>query len=160
VAATSYSIVARARTEAPASTVFALLKHGATWPHWTMFSTFQLERPGRDEPFGVGAVRVFKTSVSKAREEIVELVPGRRLSYVLLSGFPVRNYRACVDLEPAADGATTIVWRTSFDAKYWGTGWFWRWFFGRVIQRCAKDLASGARDPRVIALTGAHPETS
>ena len=86
MAARHYSIVVRARTEASASTVFALLKDGATWPHWTMFNAFRLERLGRDEPFGVGAVRVFITSVSKAREEIVELVPNQRLSYVLLSG--------------------------------------------------------------------------
>jgi hypothetical protein len=152
MAARRYSIVAQAHTEAPASTVFALLKDGTTWPHWTMFSAFRLERPGRDEPFGVGAIRVFITAVSKAREEIVELVPNQRLSYVLLSGFPLRNYRASVDLEPGADGATTIVWRASFEPKYPGTGWFWRWFIGQALQRGAKDLAAGAKDPRMIAL--------
>jgi hypothetical protein len=155
-----YSIVARACTEVPASTIFALLKDGTTWPHWTVFSGFRLERPGRDEQFGAGAVRVFTTPVSKSREEIVELVPGQRLSYVLLSGLPLRNYHACVDLERAANNATTIVWRASFEPKYPGTGWFWRWFVGRVIQRCAEDLASSARNPRAIALLCTQAKTS
>jgi hypothetical protein len=43
--------------------------------------------------------------VSRAREEIVELIPDRRLSYVLLSGYPFRDYRADVDLEPQAMAA-------------------------------------------------------
>jgi hypothetical protein len=56
----------------------------------------------------VGAIRVFITKVSRAREEIVELIPDRRLSYVLLSGYPFRDYRADVDLEPTGDGGTVI----------------------------------------------------
>jgi uncharacterized protein YndB with AHSA1/START domain len=154
VPAKRYSIVAKARTEASASTVFALLKDGSTWPRWTMFSAFHLERPGYDEPSGIGAVRVFTTPFTKAREEIVELVPNRRLSYLLLSGLPLQNYRAEVDLEPLGGGATMIVWRATFETKYPGTGWFWRWLLGRVIKRVAEDLASAAHDSRIGGRVG------
>jgi uncharacterized protein YndB with AHSA1/START domain len=149
-----YSIVARARTEAAASTVFALLKDGSTWPRWTIFSTFRLERSGRDELSGIGAVRVLTTPLGKVREEIVELVPNRRLSYAFLSGLPLRNYLAEVDLERLRDSTIMIVWQASFEAKYPGTGWFWRWLLGRVIKRVAEDLASGANDPRVAGVIG------
>jgi hypothetical protein len=97
-------------------------------------------------------MRVLTTPLAKVREETVDLVPNRRLSYVLLSGLPLRNYRADVDLEPLGDGAIMIVWRATFEKKYPGTGWFWQWLLGRVIKRVAEDLASGANDPRTARL--------
>jgi hypothetical protein len=135
-------IVATARSKASAALVFALLKDGETWPRWSMFDSFELERSGAAEPMGLGAIRVFRTSASCAREEIVELIPDRQLSYVLLSGFPFRDYRADVTLEPR-DGGTEITWRASFAPKYAGTGWFWRAFMTSVLQKVATQLARG-----------------
>jgi hypothetical protein len=149
VRARAICVAATARSRAPAAAVFALLKDGTTWPDWTMFDAFELERPGNEEPMGLGAIRVFSTALSRAREEIVELVPDRRLSYILLSGFPFNNYRADVDLSPRADGGTSIDWRASFEAKYPGTGWFWRLFMTAVLRKVASDLASAA-DARAL----------
>jgi hypothetical protein len=137
-------ILATAHSSAAPTAVFALLKDGSTWPAWSMFDAFELERPGRAEPYGVGAIRVFITKVSRAREEVVELVQDRRLSYVLLSGLPFRDYHADVDLVPAADGGTTISWRATFDAKHFGLGWFWRLFMTRVLAQTAGQLAAAA----------------
>jgi hypothetical protein len=97
-------------------------------------------------------VRVFTTPFAKAREEIVALVPNRRVSYRLLSGLPLRNYRADVDLEPLGDRAIMIVWQASFETKYPGTGWFWLWLLRRVIKRVAEDLASGSNNLRIAGL--------
>jgi hypothetical protein len=74
---------------------------------------------------------------------VVEVVPGRRFSYALLSGLPLRGYRANVDLTPA-DGGTTIHWRSSFTPKVPGTGWIFRWALGTFIQRCVDGLAAHA----------------
>jgi hypothetical protein len=137
-------VLARAQSKAPPSTVFALLKDGTTWPDWTIFDAFELERPGKEEPMGLGAIRVFSSALTRAREEIVEFVSDRRLSYILLSGFPFTDYRADVDLSPRADGGTSIDWRASFEAKYPGTGWFWRLFMTAVLRKVASDLASAA----------------
>ena len=137
-------VQATAQSKAPPSAVFALLKDGATWPDWTIFDAFTLEREGRDEPMGVGGIRVLSTALTRSREQVVELVPDRRLSYVVLSGFPFRNYRADVDLTPNAGGGTSIAWRASFEAKYKGTGWFWRFFMTAVLRKVASDLAAAA----------------
>ena len=123
--------------------VFALLKNSASWPQWAGFDAFELERPGADEPFGVGAIRVFITKVTRAREEVVELTPNRRLSYVLLSGFPFRDYRADVELEPVASG-TLIHWRAGFEAKQFGLSWFWRLFMTQVLKSVSARLAAAA----------------
>jgi hypothetical protein len=132
-----------ARTSADAATVYSLLIDGKTWPTWSPLESFELEAeaPGGGE--GLGAIRVFRTGRSVSREEVVELVPDRRFSYALLSGLPLRNYRANVDLTPI-DGGTVIHWRSSFTAKVPGTGWMYRWALGKFIQRCVDGLAAHA----------------
>ena len=138
------TVSAVATSKGPPATVFALLKDGTTWPDWTIFDAFTLEREGRDEPMGVGGIRVLSTALTRSREQVVELVPDRRLCYVVLSGFPFRNYRADVDLTPNEGGGTSIAWRASFEAKYKGTGWFWRFFMTAVLRKVASDLAAAA----------------
>jgi hypothetical protein len=144
-----------ARSRGGVETVYELLRAGETWPTWSGLGSFELERAvpavagdgaaesGAGAQEGVGAIRVFRTGPMTSREEIVELVPGRRFSYVLLSGLPVRGYRADVDLTPTADG-TSIRWHSTFEAKLPGTGWFYRWFLGRFIRQTAEGLAAYA----------------
>jgi hypothetical protein len=140
------TIEVTARSTADAGTIYRLLADGGTWPSWSPIGSFALERPGTPPPEGVGAVRVFRTGRVTSREELVELVPGRRLSYVLLSGLPLRGYRADVDLTPAGDG-TVIHWRSRFTAKVPGTGPLYRRALARFIQRCADGLATHAAAP-------------
>lgn len=131
-----------ASTSADPAAVYALLADGATWPAWSPIGSFALERPGPDGGEGVGAIRVFRTGRTTSREEIVELVPDQQLSYVLRSGLAVRDYRADVELTPAAGGGTTIRWRSSFHPKVPGTGWLYRYALTRFITRCAEGLAA------------------
>jgi hypothetical protein len=140
---------AQSKTSAAPARVFALLKDGSTWPLWGPFKSFELERPGHTDPYGVGSVRVFATRVTKTREEVVELVAGRRLSYTLLSGLPFLDYRADVDLEALPGGGCSIRWRSSFRAKQMATGWFWSWLMTRTLRTVAAQLATGAADPTI-----------
>jgi uncharacterized protein YndB with AHSA1/START domain len=142
-------VAATATSRADPGKVFGLLKDPVTWPRWSMFKSGELRRAGRGDRLGVGAVRVFRTPTSCAVEEVVEIIPDRRLSYV--SEFPFRDYRADVDLAPLPDGGTSIRWQSSFDAKYPGTGWFWRMVMNRVLKNTAEKLAAGAEDPAIVA---------
>ena len=144
-------VAAMATSRADPGTVLRLLKDPVTWPRWSMFTSGELQRAGHDDRLGVGAVRVFRTRTSCATEEVVELVADRRLSYVLLSGMPFRDYRADVDLAPLPDGGTLIRWQSSFDVQYPGTGWFWRMVMNRVLKHTAEKLAAGAEDPAIVA---------
>jgi hypothetical protein len=132
-----------ARSSADAKTVYSLLVAGKTWPTWSPLDSFELESeaPGGGE--GLGAVRVFRTGRTVSREEVVELVPDRRFGYALLSGLPLRDYRARIDLTPV-DGGTVIHWRSSFAPKVPGTGWIYRRALGTFIQRCVDGLAAHA----------------
>jgi hypothetical protein len=75
--------------------------------------------------------------VDDPREEVTEFEPPSRYGYRLLSGLPVRDYRAQVTLSDAADG-TEIHWHSEFDARFPGTGGLVR----RSLQRVVRDVAS------------------
>ena len=143
-----------ATTTADPATVYALLRDGASWPSWGPLDSFELERPGADEPEGVGAIRVFRARGVTGRDTIVELVEDRRLSYAHRSRLPVRDYRADVDLEPTADG-TAIRWVSTFEPKIPGTGRLMR----RALDGFVADLARGLAS-RATALAGAGGQPS
>lgn len=109
-------IDATATSEAPPSAVFALLLDVSTWPDWGDWETAELEQPGSPDPNGVGAIRSF-TGKARTREQVVAVEPDRHLAYILLSGIPIRSYRADVRLRPTASGGTTISWHSTFRSK-------------------------------------------
>lgn len=134
--------VTKHSTAAP-DAVFALLADGSTWPRWSPIEAFELEQPGDPPPEGVGAIRAFRRRRTTGRDQIVEILPGRRLGYVSLSGLPVRNYWAHVDVEPDGDG-TTIRWQASFAPKVPGTGWLLERGLRRFLCECAAGVAARA----------------
>ena len=144
----------RATSTADPATVYALLRDGAGWPTWSPIESFELERPGAEEPEGLGAVRVFRSGRVTGRDEIVELVPDRRFSYAHTSNLPVRDYRADVDLEPTAEG-TAIRWVSSFDPKVPGTGWLLRRGLDGFVAQLTRGLAGHAS-----ATAAGRPTTS
>ena len=149
------TVRASAASTVPPEAVYPLLKDSSTYPVWGMVGSYEMERPGREEPHGLGEIRVLKTWPFVAREEMVEFVPNRKVSYVLLSGFPMLNYRGETTLAPLAAGGTRIDWVSTFDAKYPGTGWFWRLFMSWVLRNMVRDLATGAADRAIRPLAAA-----
>jgi carbon monoxide dehydrogenase subunit G len=137
-------IAGTARSTAPPDVVYALLKDPTTWPAWSPMDAAELDRPGADEPYGVGSVRALTRGRVRGLDQVVELEPGKRFSYLHLRGLPVRDYRADVDLTPVAAGGTEISWRATFRAKYPGTGWFWRLGLQRMVRQMASGLAGYA----------------
>jgi hypothetical protein len=145
-------ICIEAVSRANPSDVFRLLRDGSTWPQWSLFDDFQLEREGSADPLGIGAIRVFSTRVSKAREEVVEVIRNRRFSYVLRSGLPLNDYRADVDLIPMPCGGTTIRWQSTYYPRQRALSWFWRWFMTKILRDVGRQLARAAEDPELVAL--------
>ena len=124
------------------ATLFALLRDPATWPQWSFIDRFALERPGIGERDGLGAIRNFRTGPVLAREEVVELTPYSRFGYALLSGLPVHDYRANVDLIPMDGELTLVRWYASFRPNIPGTGWAMRIFLRDVLVRSVRALAA------------------
>jgi uncharacterized protein YndB with AHSA1/START domain len=138
-------IAAEATTEAPPDAVWALLGDRSTWPSWSPLGSHGVERPGADgTPDGLGGIAWFVTGRHRVREEIVEREPPRRLSYALLSGLPLRDYRAVVELTPVGAG-TRIRWSSTFVPQRRGTGLIYRPALGRIIRRTVTGLAAAAQ---------------
>jgi len=78
------------------------------------------------------------------REEIVERIPERRLSYTLLGGLAVRDYRADIDLEAVPTGGTRIHWHTTFKPKVPGSGWLYRRALDKATTQFTEGLAHHA----------------
>ncbi|CAA9512875.1 MAG: hypothetical protein AVDCRST_MAG69-2588, partial [uncultured Solirubrobacteraceae bacterium] len=107
------------------------------------------ETPGPDEPQGVGAVRVLRADRMRNTEEIFAYEPPARLAWVVLkSTLPVRNLRSEVQLTEIPTGGTEIWWRSSYEARIFGTGWM-------LDKNLRLFLADGARRLAVRAETGA-----
>lgn len=143
--ARSQHVEIEVRTCGDPATVYGLLRDGASWPVWSPIESFELERAGADEPEGIGAIRIFRRGRMTGRDQVAELVADRRFGYRHLSGLPVRDYRATIDLEPEpGDGGTRIRWQVSFLARLPGTGRLLRRGVRRFVDDCARGLAAHA----------------
>ena len=136
-------IQVEAHSSAPLEAVFSIVADGARWPTCTPLGSFTLERFDADGNEGPGAMRVFSTGPFRTREQVVEVTPPRHFSYVMVSGLPIRNYRADIDLEARPDG-TLLHWRAAFEAKVPGTGWLFRSYLKRFLQQSATGIAAAA----------------
>ncbi len=128
----------RRTTAASPAAVWRLLGDSSTWPSWTPIDSFELERAG--DASGIGEIRRFKTGRVRVREEIVERQVERRLSYGLLSGLAVRDYRADVDLAARSSGVE-IRWHTTFSARFPGSGRLYRRALAKATQQFVDGLA-------------------
>jgi hypothetical protein len=63
---------------------------------------------------------------------------------VLLSGVPARDYRAEIDLTPAAGGGTDIRWHTTFTSKIPGLGGVIRKRLDKITREFVDGLAAHA----------------
>jgi Polyketide cyclase / dehydrase and lipid transport len=98
---------------APPEVVWPLIADVRTWSEWGSWSASGYEAEGDPAPHGVGALRRLVRRPVVTRERVVTFEPGRELGYRLLSGLPLRDYRASLRIDP--DGAgTRIRWQATF----------------------------------------------
>jgi predicted ester cyclase/uncharacterized protein YndB with AHSA1/START domain len=134
----------RASSSAPPEQVWALLADVRTWPGWAGFDAAAVEQGA-----GVGEIRRFRSGRRTTRERVVALEPPSRFAYELVSGLPIRDYRAEVTLAPAPGGGTQIRWRSSFEPQMPGTGALLRARLEAFVGRAARALATAAAAPQV-----------
>jgi uncharacterized protein YndB with AHSA1/START domain len=134
---------------APPAVVFATLLDRSGWPAWSGHDAFEPVQPGTAGPYDVGSVGLLRSGRRVMREQIVEVVPDRRIGYTLLAGLPLRPYRADFDLTPVGEG-TEVRWRASFDAPP-GFGWIYVAALRRFTRRLLDGLARQVRDGAAAA---------
>jgi hypothetical protein len=142
----SYKVTAR--SSAPPARVFELLADATSWSRWAgpVIAHGSWEQEGNPAPGGVGAIRKLGRWPMFGCEQIVAFEPPSHHAYAMLSGNPVRNYRADVSLEPDGDG-TLIVWSATFEPRILGTGRLIAEIYRALIGSFARRLAAYA-EPR------------
>jgi hypothetical protein len=142
-----YAFSAEATSSATPDALFELLSDATVWKDWAgpLIRESFWEREGTPPPGGVGAIKRLGGKPIYSREETVAYERPKRYSYRILSGQPVRSYRADVDLTPV-DGGTHITWAGRFEPKIPGTGSFMRWYLGRIVAGFTRRLAAYAED--------------
>ena len=130
---------------APVETVWRLLEDADTYARWGAWDESGYDRPGDTSPHGVGAIRRFRTGRITSVERVVEVEVGHLLVYDLISGLPLRNYRATVTLaeDTSAGGSGTIIrWGSTFDRTLGGIAL--RPGLRRLYRKVGAALAAGA----------------
>ena len=139
------AFVVHAHSPAAPDAVFDVLADSTRWSEWAgpLIRRSSWEREGSPETGGVGAIRRLGSARVFSREQIVEYDRPGHLAYVILSGQPVREYRADVALTPSA-GGTDIRWEATFWPRVPGTGRFVRWYLAKIVGGLARNLAARA----------------
>ncbi|HET9727988.1 MAG TPA: SRPBCC family protein [Acidimicrobiia bacterium] len=135
-----------AHSKAKPDAVYALLADATAWPKWAgpIIRTGEWERTGDPPPGGVGAIRKVGAWPIYGREQIVVADrPNHHHAYTMLSGNPVRNYRADVHIEPDGDGSV-ITWQADFDPLIPGTGGMLAAVYKRLMGNLAKRVGAYA----------------
>jgi hypothetical protein len=134
-----YTIDVSATSSASPEVIFEHLAQAETWSVWGPFPKAVRSaraRAGDEDPNGVGAIR----KIGPAREEVVTYEPPTRYSYTMVTGFPMRDYRSDVTLEPR-DGGTAIRWQGRFEPKIPGTGPLTRMILTALLGKLASGVA-------------------
>ena len=140
-----YSFSAEAMSAASPDALFAMLADATGWKQWAGWFVRESfwEREGTPAPGGVGAIKRLGGKPVYSREETVAYEPPTHYAYRILSGQPVKAYRADVDLTPV-DTGTRIRWSFRVEPKVPGTGAFMRFYLGRIVAGLARRLAAYA----------------
>ncbi len=115
------SVEAEGTTRAGPEVVWSLVANANTFPQWGPWNDGGY-RPPSTGPSKEGSIQWFRygrrtTSV----EQILEVDEPRRVAYTVVSGLPVKNYRAEVTLTPTSSGGTSIRWAASWDKTLLGS---------------------------------------
>lgn len=107
-------------TSASPQAIWRYLSDLRTYREWGIWDDVSVEC-GEAASQPVGTVRRMRVGSRVVREEIIASERDKRLAYRLISGIPVRNYRA-ETLIQATDLGSEITWHASFSALIPFTG--------------------------------------
>jgi len=132
---TQLHVEAEGTAEATPQVVWALVADAGSYCRWGPWSASGYQSPGDEALGGAGAIRWMRYGRTTTVEKVLEVENGRRITYTVVKGIPVRNYRAEVTLLPAG-ARTRIRWAASWD----------RTLAGRIVHRKLRSLY-----PQIVA---------
>ncbi|MET9214647.1 MULTISPECIES: SRPBCC family protein [unclassified Nocardia] len=99
-----------------------------------------LDQPGTRERQGVGAVHLLRLGPLGIREQIIELVPGERMVYRVVSGLPVRSHVGTIEFQEDPRGTKVRYTMESVPSLPVPGG-----LVRAILQRMTTTMVQGAR---------------
>ena len=128
----------------PPQRVWDVYTDHAGWKEWAGFRNSYLEADGSPDKNGSGAIRVFDGGLGmRAREEVVDFEPPKRMTYRLLGWSPLKNHRGEVLFESEGEG-TRITWRCQIESRIPGLGGPMQRFITGIFRKALDGLARHA----------------
>jgi uncharacterized protein YndB with AHSA1/START domain len=121
--------------QAAPEVVWELVANADRYHEWGPWSASGYQSRA-DHADGPGVIRWMRYGRTTTVEKVLDAEKDRRLTYTVVKGIPVRNYRAEVALSPEGEG-THIRWSASWD----------RTLPGRIVHRRLRAIY-----PRVVSL--------
>jgi hypothetical protein len=128
-----------AHSKAPRSQVWAKLADLEGWHEWGPWTETRLDGDMRTM---VSERKRLTGKPYVMKERVLAMEPPERFQYELLSGLPVKNYRATVTLTDAEGGGTDIHWASQFDAPWPIFKGLWFGAMLKVIRDVSERLAA------------------
>jgi uncharacterized protein YndB with AHSA1/START domain len=129
---------------APPEVVWPLVANAASYAEWGAWNGSGDRDLGGRASGDAGTTRWMRYRNTTTVEQVLEVDPGRRMVYTVVSGIPARNYRAEVTLTPTEVG-TDIRWTAEWD----------RTLLGRIVHRTLRSFY-----PQMMGLLVAAAERS
>ncbi|HYB89035.1 MAG TPA: SRPBCC family protein [Streptosporangiaceae bacterium] len=133
---TQLHVEAEGVSRAAPEVVWELLDDASSYCEWGPWNGSGYQSPADQAHHGAGTIRWMRYGRTTTVERVLESEPGRRMTYTVVKGIPVRNYRAEVTLTPEGEG-THIRWSASWD----------RTLPGRIVHRRLRAIYT-----RVVSL--------
>ncbi|GAA3696136.1 SRPBCC family protein [Gordonia hankookensis] len=137
--------------DAPVDTVFAWISNAHNYTRTPLVVSERLRTPGRDAPYGVGAIRVLTWLIGWFAERITAYVPPHSFDYHVYRSFPPSRHEAGQVTVDDVGGASRVIWTTTFELAIPLLGPMLTrrvgkplvgYAFGRVLDGAAKELSA------------------
>jgi uncharacterized protein YndB with AHSA1/START domain len=122
-------VEAQGSAAASPEAVWALVSNAASYAEWGAWDGSGDRELGGKASGDAGTTRWMRYHNTTTVEQVLEADSGRRLAYTVVSGIPVRNYRAEVTLTPTERG-TDIRWTAEWDQT----------LMGRIVHRTLRSF--------------------
>jgi uncharacterized protein YndB with AHSA1/START domain len=124
--------------------VWPLVANASGYAEWGVWDGSGDRNLGDKRSGDAGTTRWMRYHNTTTVEQVLEVDPGTRMVYTVVSGIPVQTYRAEVTLNPT-DTGTEIRWTAEWD----------RTFLGRIVHRKLRTFY-----PQMVARLVAAAERS
>jgi hypothetical protein len=109
-------------------------------PAWPI----EIARQGDPSNYGIGCERLVRDNKATYHERLEAVDPYQPLTYVMLSGAPVKRYIGKVELSPEGE-YTHVRWSVDIAPKAPGTGWIVNLISKKNLNRFLDELEKSTK---------------